>query len=223
MLFALWYSYWVMFAGRAGALIPPGLALITRSAYLNRSFVRWTFLLLTAAIFLWVSLISDVSWGRASLLAFQVLAFLALTRHLLSGLSEVRLHWVPLYPALIQYMASRYVRIIKERFEDIYYTARVKLSAGHQSRWKILIAAVVSAIAEFAIVKNQLFTIISARGALTHPKQWRQMNTRNAYYLTGDIVLLVLIIILASFGPDFLPTTPKTIKDITSKLPNIAG
>jgi hypothetical protein len=120
-------------------------------------------------------------------------------------------------------MASRYVRIIKERFEDIYYTARVKLSAGHQSRWKILIAAVVSAIAEFAIVKNQLFTIISARGALTHPKQWRQMNTRNAYYLTGDIVLLVLIIILASFGPDFLPTTPKTIKDITSKLPNIAG
>lgn len=222
MLFALWYSYWVMFAGGSVTLVPPGLALITRSAYLSRSFIKLGFFILAAAIFLWISLISATSWDRAALRAFQVLLFLALTKHLLAGVSEIRVSWIPLYPAIIQHMAGRYMRVILERLEDIYYSARVTLTRGKQSRIKVLVSAVVSAMAEFVILANQEFMIISARGNLTHPKQWKIASGRNAYYVIGDATLLVLVILLASCEPGYIPRIPQTVKALSETISSSA-
>jgi len=212
-----------MFAGRSWALLPPALALIIRSAYLRRAFIRWAFLVLAISIFAFISFFSGVPWSQAAFRALQVLAFLVLTKHLLSGTSELRLKWIPLYPAIIQHMAGRYLRVIIERFEDIYYVARVRISVAKQSRIKSAVAALVAAMTELAILANQEFTIISARGALTHPRAWKVVPNRRAFYGAGDLVLLALILVLTLYNPGYIPNTPKTVKDLTTTISGAVG
>lgn len=205
MFFAAWYTFWVVFSTSTMALAYPGLALVTRSAYLNRSFLRWGYLLLATAIFLWLSVISQVTWGDAALRALKVLAFLLLTAHLISGVTEAKLQKVPFTLAIIHHMAGRYVRIIKERLEDIYYAARVRFSAPNVSlisKFKICAAACLSIIVECVVLAKQIAMIINARGELTHPREWRSVQIIKSHYLLGDAALLFLAITLALIGPE---------------------
>lgn len=71
---------------------------------------------------------------------------------------------------------------------------------------------------ELAILTNQEFTIISARGALTHPRKWKIANQRRTSYIAGDLVLLALILALTLFDPGYTPNTPKTLKALTAAI-----
>jgi hypothetical protein len=214
MIFFTWYSLWVILATSSLSLTLPFLALGTRSAYLNRTMLRWGNLLSLAVLFLYTFSVSQLDWKQAALLGLRVLAFGLLFTHFIAGVNEIRLSRLPFWIAIVKHLGVRYLRIIKERQEEIFYAFKVRLAVPEmalKSRIKIFIAASINTAIEFIGLVKQISMITNSRGELTHPKGWIASKRVDSRYFLGDMVFLFLLLFSIWFGSEYI--TPEPIKD----------
>ena len=205
MIFAIWYSSWVIIAVNSMTLVFPGIALVIRSFYLNRTILKAGYLLLTTVIFLWLVFLSQVEWQNSLMRALQVLAFLCLTAHLLVGANEIKLRALPTKIVMIKHLIGRYLKIVSERLDDIRYACKIRKDHAYRvGLWKpkTIIAFGTSVISECLVLVNHLSMIINSRGIMPHPSKWQKEKGTKSRYFIGDIALFVLIIFISTVSLD---------------------
>lgn len=214
MLFAIWYAWWVIVAESSAKLVFPGVVLAVRSSYLNRTFLKLSYLVLATVIFLWLSSLPEVAWQVALFRALQALAFLSLTGHLIVGASQIKMRWLPAEIVWGKHLIARYLRIVNERVDDVRYACRARKGYAYRfGIWKprTIIAFGTSLISECLVLVNHLSMIITSRGDIIHPSNWQKEREGKARHFIGDIALLVLIIFLYLMGPE--NAIPKQVSD----------
>ena len=212
MVFAVWYSLWIMRAADGWTLVYPGLALITRSAYLNRlRIVRWYTVAVGLVMFAWLCL--DKPVADSATLALKSVAFSALIIHFSLGLTRVRMQHLPWVVAVSWHLGMRYWRIVLERLDDMTFALKARWH-GPESSWRrkivLLLSAVGNIVIELVVLVRQLTMVIHARGRLAHPREWKEDPRGGLGSVIGDCALLLVIVIVTRLGLE--RTIPEVIR-----------
>jgi hypothetical protein len=121
--------------------------------------------------------------------------------------STSNIPFLPYHPAHTVHLLGRTLRLTKERVSDIMLYRRLRARAS-SSWWRRFLTArtwdvalVRTALLECAQLVSQIDDVIQARGDYPHPKRWKDPTRFRSLLYTGDLVLLLLILVLVLF-PD---------------------
>lgn len=211
MIFAIWYSLWILLASSALALVFPGLAITARTAYLNRRLVlSWVHLAVVIAIFLSLAL-SRNTLNYSATFALQYLGFVVLTGHLASGMKEIRTPRLPFDIPILWHLCNRYFGIVIERIFDIGYAVRIRSRSRDltlTAKARFLLAASMSIVIELVVLVGRITMMINARGALPHPSLWKLNPRVRTAFALGDVALFAVIMVMVLLSPERLIPSP---------------
>ena len=197
MIFAAWFSLWLILSTNIWMLMIPAMALVVRGSYTERRVqLRGFFLMIAGIVFLFF-LISQSPY-LSFVWAIRTLLFLLLLEHLLRSMqsSTLRVPFLQYHVANTLHMMTRVARLVSERAKEITYASGFRRPQGETSLRRFMywaksqLAVAQAAGLEFVQLKTQLEDVVHARGELPHPRDWQEVTHFRTLLFLGDLSLL---------------------------------